>query len=329
MAEFWEYAIYFLIWLISTVIIRSFFKKTTNQLPPSPLALPIIGHLHLVAPIPHQALAKLSSRYGPLLHIYLGSIPCLVASTPDMAKELLKTNETCFADRPQIAAVDYLTYGSQDFSFAPYGRYWKFMKKLCMSQLLGGHTLDLLQPIRRDERKRLVDFLVKKAGKTLDMRSELIKMTNNVISRMIMSQRCSGDENEAEVVRKLIQETVDLTGKFNLSDYIWFCKNLDLQGFGKRLKETRGRFDEMMEKIIDEHQNERRKIKEGEVVKDLLDILLDKAEDESSEIKLTRENIKAFILVIKIASHYKDFETIYYVFSDTLVIFSGLIFCWN
>ncbi|KAL8494117.1 hypothetical protein ACS0TY_025053 [Phlomoides rotata] len=295
MAEFLEYVIYFLIWLISTIIIRSFFKKT-NHLPPSPLALPIIGHLHLVAPIPHQALAKLSSRYGPLIHIYLGSIPCLVASTADMAKELLKTHETCFADRPQTAAVDYLTYGSQDFSFAPYGRYWKFMKKLCMSQLLGGQTLDLLQPIRRDERMRLVDCLVRKAGKSVDMRCELIKMTNNVISRMVMSQRCSGDEDEAGVVRKLIQETVDLTGKFNLSDYVWFCKNLDLQGFGKRLKEVRERFDEMMEKIIDEHQNERRKSKEGEVVKDLLDILLDKAEDVSSEIKLTRENIKAFIL---------------------------------
>lgn len=172
------------------------------------------------------------------------------------------------------------------------------MKKLCMSQLLGGQTLDLLQPIRRDERNRLVDFLVNRGGKPVDIRSELIKMTNNVISRMIMRERCSGDENEAGVVRKLIQETVDLTGKFNLSDYVWFCKNLDLQGFGKRLKEVRERFDRMMEKIIDEHVNGRRKSEEGEVVKDLLDILLDKAEDESSEIKLTRENIKAFILVI-------------------------------
>ncbi|KAH6767803.1 cytochrome P450 [Perilla frutescens var. hirtella] len=115
-----------------------------------------------------------------------------------------------------------------------------------------------------------------------------------------MSERCSEDEDEAGAVRKLIQETAELTGKFNLSDYIWFCKNLDLQGFGKRLKEVRDRFDRMMEKIIDEHQNQRWKSKDdgrkGEVLRDLLDILLDIAEDGSSEIKLTRENIKAFIL---------------------------------
>lgn len=177
------------------------------------------------------------------------------------------------------------------------------MKKLCMSQLLGGQTLDLLQPIRRDEIKHLIEFLSAKAncGESVDVGSELIRTTNNVISRMVMSQRCSGDENEAGGVRKLVQETAELTGKFNLSDYIWFCKNLDLQGFGKRLKEVRDRFDEMMEKIIDEHENERRKLKrrseEGGVEKDLLDILLDIAEDGSSEMKLTRENIKAFILV--------------------------------
>ncbi|KAK6149195.1 hypothetical protein DH2020_016720 [Rehmannia glutinosa] len=305
MAQVQEYIIFFLIWLVSTVLIRSFFKKRSfSNLPPSPLALPIIGHLHLLAPIPHQALAKLSSRFGPLMHIYLGSFPCIVASSPEISKEFLKTHESSFSDRPQTFATDYLTYGSQDFSFAPYGPYWKFMKKLCMSQLLGGQTLDLLQPVRRYEIKRFVEFLAKKAndGKSVDIGSELVRMTNNVISRMIMSERCSGDENEAGEIRNLVHDVAELTGKFNVSDYIWFCKNLDLQGFGKRSKEVRDRFDEMMERIIDEHEIRRRerlkqKSEEGEiVVKDLLDILLDIAEDGSSEMKLTRENIKAFIL---------------------------------
>lgn len=35
----------------------------------------------------------------------------------------------------------------------------------------------------------------------------------------------------------------------------------------------------------------------GHAVKDLLHILLDISEDKSSEMRLTRENIKAFVLV--------------------------------
>ncbi|KAH6767802.1 hypothetical protein C2S52_018785 [Perilla frutescens var. hirtella] len=170
------------------------------------------------------------------------------------------------------------------------------MKKLCMSQLLGGQTLDLLQPVRCHEVEQLIEFLARKAdaGKSVDIGSELIRLTNNVISRMVMSERCSGDEDEAGAVRKLIEEMAFVLGKFNLSDYIWFCKNLDLQGFGKRLRKVRERFDEMMEKIIDEHQNKRRESKVD--VKDLLDILLDLAKDPSSEMKLTRDNIKAVIM---------------------------------
>ncbi|KAM3732284.1 hypothetical protein ACB098_11G048400 [Castanea mollissima] len=269
---------------------------TKGRVPPSPLALAIIGHLHLLAPLPHQALHKLSNCYGPLIHLFLGSVPCVVVSSPEMAKEFLKTHETSFANRPQTAAVDYLTYGSADFSFAPYGPYWKFMKKLCTSKLLGEIT-------------RFVQFLLKKAqsDEAIDVGEGLMRVTNNIISRMTMSQRCSENENEADEVTKLVKATAELTGKFNLSDYIWFCKHLDMQGFGKRLKDVRDRFDSMMEKIIKEHEEARKEEENmdgGHAVKDLLHILLDISEDKSSEMRLTRENIKAFVLDIFAAGTY-------------------------
>ncbi|XP_024980898.1 cytochrome P450 93A3-like [Cynara cardunculus var. scolymus] len=300
MADFQGYILLFLIWLISTFMIRSFFKSTRAKphLPPTPFALPIIGHLHLLAPIPHQAFHKLSLRYGPVIRLFLGSVPCIVACSPETAKEFLKTYENSFLDRPQNSAVDYLTYGSKDFSFAPYGSYWKFMKKVVMSQLLNGTTLDLLLPVRHEEINCFIKLLSEKAklGKAVDLDGELVKLTNNVISRMLMSERCSEAENEAGEMRKLVTEIAEITGKFNLSDYIWFCKNLDLQGFGKRLKDIRTRFDALIERIMKEHE-EARKQEMGEV-KDLLHILLDIAQDESMEIKLSRENIKAFILDI-------------------------------
>ncbi|KAL0404961.1 UNVERIFIED_CONTAM: cytochrome [Sesamum radiatum] len=304
MAEVQEYTIFLLISLISIVLLRAFLKnRSSPRLPPSPLALPIIGHLHILGPIAHQAFAKISARYGPLIHVYLGSVPCVVASSPEICKEILKTQEASFLGRPKTVVSDYVTYGSQDFTFAPYGEYWRFMKKLCVSQLLGGQTLDMQQPIRRDEMKYLIDFLLvkAKAGESVNMGSEFTRMANNLISRMVMSQRCSEDEKEALEVRRLVLEINELTGKFNLSDYIWFLKNWDVQGILKRLKVLHGRLDVMIEKIIDEHQKERRNLKQrskegGVVAKDLLHILLDIAEDESAEKKLTRENIKAFVV---------------------------------
>ncbi|KAD4584617.1 hypothetical protein E3N88_22218 [Mikania micrantha] len=84
-------------------------------------------------------------------------------------------------------------------------------------------------------------------------------------------------------------------GSFNLSDNIWLFKNLDLQWFGKRVKDIHRRFDALIEKIIKEHEEAQSQ------EKDLLSILLHIAEDETMDINLTRENIKAFILNIFVA----------------------------
>ncbi|XP_022151659.1 cytochrome P450 93A2-like [Momordica charantia] len=305
MADFQTFIILFLTWLVSTITIRFIFAKNKPKpLPPTPkFALPIIGHLHLLGPLPHKAFHKLSSRHGPLLHLRLGSVPCLVVSSPETAKQVLKTHESSFSNRPRLAAVDYLTYGSADFSFAPYGPFWKFMKKLCMSELLGGATLDRLHPVRRDETRRFLRSLETRAteGEEVDVGMELMRLSNNVISRMMFGRRSGEGEEEAEKVRKLVKDVAELTGTFNVSDYVWFCKNLDLQGLGRRLREVRERFDDMMERMIKEHQEERESERNGEdggKEKDLLHILLSKFEDENSEVKLTRENIKAFVMDI-------------------------------
>lgn len=290
----------------SIFAIRTFLAKARNNacFPPSPRALPIIGHMHHLGPVIHQAFHRISTRYGPLVYFFIGSKPCILVSTPEVAKEILKTHESNFLNRPKVANLDFLTYGSADFATAPYGPHWKFMKKLCMTELLGSRTLDQFLPVRREELKRFLMLVQNKAEKkeAVNVGGELMKLTNNIISRMMLRTRCSGDEDEADQVRKLVKELNELGAKFNLSDSFWFFKYWDLQGFERRLKDARDRYDSMMERIMKEHQDERKKTKEmhdaGDAMKDVLDFLLDIYEDENAEMRLTRENIKAFIMNI-------------------------------
>ncbi|KAK9116919.1 hypothetical protein Sjap_015866 [Stephania japonica] len=235
--------------------------RRTVRLPPSPLRLPIIGHFHLLSLKLHHSFYKLANTYGPLIHIYIGSVPCVIASSAEIAQEFLKTHDLSFSSRPILsAAVLYLAYGSADFIFSPYGPYWKFMKKLCMSKLL-------------------------------------------------LSRRCSELENEATEIREMIEEITRLLGKLDLSDYIWFCKNLNLQGFRKIFEQVHVKYDLMIEKIIKEHEVDRKSMKDDmgsedgsrHQMKNILHILLDISKDDGAEMRLTRENIKAFILDIFLA----------------------------
>nr|CAD1831341.1 unnamed protein product [Ananas comosus var. bracteatus] len=201
----------------------------------------------------------------------------------------------------------------------PLGPYWRFVKKLCVDRLLGAPTLARLRRVRTEELQAMLAAVRRNAEETaaVDVGRELIRNVKRKID-----QQCDikdddgpaivGTDREAEDVRKVVEEVAELTGKFNVSDYIGFCKNWDLQGFNKRLDDVHRRFDTMVEKAIKEKEAARAKARERQTRKeeeeeeedagkDLLDILLDIYEDEGAEMRLSRENIKAFILDIFVA----------------------------
>nr|XP_043627543.1 3,9-dihydroxypterocarpan 6A-monooxygenase-like [Erigeron canadensis] len=283
----------------STILVWAFLKsaqRSKSHIPPTPFALPIIGHLHLLSPIPHQAFSKLSSRYGPIFRLFLGSEPCIVVCSPEMAKEFLKTHEHVYVDRPLSSAEDIISYGNKGMSFAPYGPYWKFMKKIVMSKLLNGKTLDMLSSVRHQEINGFINSIAKnaKVGEAVNLGKELMKLNNNVISRMMMGEKCIEDKEENMI--KLVHDLAVTVGNFNISDYIWLFKSLDMQGIRKKAKNFRARYDVMIERIIKEHEEARKHKEITAESRDLLHILLDIQHDETMEIELSRENIKAFIL---------------------------------
>ncbi|KAG2403444.1 Cytochrome P450 [Vigna angularis] len=299
----------FFIWLLSTIVFRAILwsMRRHPRRPPGPPSLPIIGHLHLISALPHRSFQALATRYGPIMQIFLGSVSCVVVSSPELAKEFLKTNESSFSNRFVSAAVHHLSYGSKGFLFARYGSFWKFMKKICMSELLGSRTLDQFLHVREQETRRFLRVLRTKgeAREAVDVGGELLTLTNSVISRMVLGRTWCESEGEVAEVRKMVEDTVELAGKFNVGDFVWVCRWLDLQRMKKRVEEIVEKFDGMMERVIREHMEERQRRKERgdeeEKVRDLLHILLDIHEDESREMKLTRENVKAFILDILMA----------------------------
>ncbi|KAL3530689.1 hypothetical protein ACH5RR_010011 [Cinchona calisaya] len=282
---------------LSTLLYHSTLSPK-NQKPlrglPSPLGLPIIGHLHLLEPITHRCLHEMSCRYGPLFHLRLGSVPCVVASDSEMATEFLKTNGISFSSRKQSPAIKLLAY---DFSFAlaPYGPYWKFIKKLRTHKLLGTRNLSTFENIIKIEVHKYLGDLMRKAkvDEEINVTEEILKLTNNLISQMMLSIRCS--EGESDEARTVIREVTQIFGEFDISDIICFCRNFDLQRIRKRASDIHKRYDRLLEKIISDWEKERR-IKRSIEANDFLDILLDAMENETCDVKLTRNHIKALIL---------------------------------
>jgi len=184
------------------------------------------------------------------------------------------------------------------------------MKKLSTTDLLGSKSLMQFLPIRTKLVHEFVQTLFQKskAKESVNLTESLLRLSNNVISEMMLSIRSSGSDSQAEQARELVREVTQIFGEFNVSDFVGFCKNLDLQGFKKRALDIHKRYDSLLEKIISDREELRRESKvegceEGEEkVKDFLDMLLDILEQKELEVEVTRNHVKSLILV-RIASH--------------------------
>ena len=100
--------------------------------------------------------------------------------------------------------------------------------------------------------------------------------------------------------REMVEEFFALHGASNIGDFIPWLDWLDLQGYVRRMKRMNRKFHRFLDRVLDEHDRRRRLEEEGFVARDLVDVLLQQADDPNLEVQLTRDNVKAIIQVLHV-----------------------------
>ncbi|CAL9218409.1 unnamed protein product [Arabidopsis halleri] len=319
--------IFILLWLFSLFCLYGFFFKKPKEprlqgcgLPPSPPSLPVIGHLHLLLSVPcHKSFQKLSSKYGPLLHLRAFNIPIVLVSSGSMAYEIFRTHDLNFATRDRAVPImeKSILFGSFGFVSAPYGDYWRFVKKLLVTKLLGTRSLERTRVIRGKELMSFRAMLFDKAAKneTVDVGKEMMKLTNNSICRMIMGRRCSEENGEAEQVRGLVTKSLSLVKKFLIASTVGRAfKKLGISLFEKEIMEVSQRYDELLEKIIKEHEENPNKKED----RDMMDVLLEVSADDNAEFKISRNQIKALFVELFLGGTDTSAQTTQWIMAELI-----------
>ncbi|XVE50810.1 hypothetical protein DITRI_Ditri01bG0193200 [Diplodiscus trichospermus] len=295
-------------------------NKPTVKLPPGPWKLPLIGNIHqLASSMPHHTPRDLAEKYGPLMHLQLGEVPTIVVSSAEIAKEVMKTNDIIFSQRPYVLAADILSYNSSAIVFTPYGNYWKQMKKICTMELLSQNRVQSFQSIREEEVSDLIKFISLNEGSPINLSEKIFSLSYGITARSALGKKSKGQEE----FMRLMSEVAKLAAGFCLADMYPSSEVLKkISGMRFKLKKVHQASDMILENIVIEHKEKRNKMIDAagkeQVEGDLVDVLLKLQEQGDLEIPLTNGFIKAVIQDIFGAGSETSATTIEWAMSELL-----------
>ncbi|KAK7388881.1 hypothetical protein VNO78_23708 [Psophocarpus tetragonolobus] len=284
--------------IVAGILIYRVLKLVTGPslpLPPGPRPWPIVGNLPHMGPAPHQSLAALAQRYGPLMHLRLGFVDVVVVASAAVAEQFLKVHDANFSSRPYNSRTTYLTYNKQDLVYAPYGPRWRFLRKLSTVHMFSAKAMNDFSQLRQEEVERLTRNLARPSSEAVNLRQLLNICTTNILSRIMIGRRIFYDNSSncdprANEFKSMVVELMVLVGIFNIGDFIPFLDWLDLQGVKSKMKKLHKKFDAFLTSILEEH-----KISKNEKHRDLLSVLLSLKETPQEGYKLVEPEIKAIL----------------------------------
>ncbi|RRT31545.1 hypothetical protein B296_00052724 [Ensete ventricosum] len=278
-------------------------KRNSRGQPPCPPRLPLIGNLHQLGPLPHRSLHALSQQHGPLMLLRLGQVPTLVVSSPDAALEVLRNQDRACAGRPALEPARILLYGCKDLAFAPYGDYWKQLRKICSAHLLSPKRVQSYRLVREEEVAYMMGKISSQASASyanaIDLSQVLYSFTNDVICRVV-SGKFTREEGRNRLFSELIGENSVLMSKIYVGDYLPWLGWLDtLFGSVARCNKNKSRWDKLLDEVIKDHAvrsaQHGGEENDGED-KDFVDVLLSLQKDPAMDFVLTTEDIKALLV---------------------------------
>ena len=240
---------------------KKFFQKQSKNLPPNPPKLPFIGNLHQLGSLPHQSLCQLSKKYGSVMRLYLGNVPTVIVSSAEAAREVLKIHDLDSCSRPSLHGARKMTYNFQNVGFAPYGEYWREIRKICVLELFSVKRVLSYRSIREEEVSKLINSISNHAssspGVPVDLTEKLFALTASIIFRIAFGTTFQDSDFAHEKFHEVVLETQATMGSFFAAEYFpyvgWIVDKLS--GLEKSRERIFRELDHFFQSVIDDHKS--------------------------------------------------------------------------
>ncbi len=178
----------FFVHLLSKYVLLK--KSSSLRLRPGPRPWPVVGNLLQLSQGGenlHVTFTNWAKQYGPLIYLRLGSVHTVVASSPAMIKEFLKTHDQQFYHRPKQTMMAEIVFANNGIAFAEGGPMWRHLRKICFTELFTAKRLQSFGPMRTKEISSMINniYMESKEGKVVNLNFHLTYLVNNIVTQML------------------------------------------------------------------------------------------------------------------------------------------------
>ncbi|CAA2974101.1 cytochrome P450 71A8-like [Olea europaea subsp. europaea] len=233
--------------------------------------------------------------------LHFGNKPTLIVSSADAAKEIMKTRDLIFANKPDSSVTRLLMYNGKDVAVAPYGEYWRQLKSIFVLQLLSNKRVQSFHSIREEETALLVkkvSGLVSETSSPVNLSEMFVSLANDVVCRAALGRKYS-EEGNGKKFLYLLREISELVAKVSVGEFIPCLSWIErVSGFKARVNKAAKEFDEFLEEIIQGSLDAGQDLsgKENGSSENFLDILTAIYKENSIGISIDKDSIKGILV---------------------------------
>ncbi|XVE61558.1 hypothetical protein DITRI_Ditri06bG0050200 [Diplodiscus trichospermus] len=296
-------------------------KSTSGKLPPGPPGWPIFGNMFDLGTMPHRTLTSLRDKYGQVIWLRLGTVNTMAILSTKAATEFFKNHDLCFAERKITETMRAHDFHKSSVALAPYGSYWRVLRRLVTVDMLVNKRINETASIRR---KCVDDLLIwiedeasKEHGKGIHVARFVFFLIFNLLGNLMLScDLCDPDSKEGSEFFMVMLSLMELSGQGNIADYFPWLQWLDPQGLKRKMEKNLGKAIEIASKFVNQRMEEK---KLGEHKRDFLDLLLEfEGNGKDEPAKLSDRDLNIFILELFLAGSETTSSTIEWAFTELL-----------
>ncbi|XP_061340228.1 cytochrome P450 76A1-like [Gastrolobium bilobum] len=296
-------------------------SASNRRLPPGPPGWPIFGNMFQLGEMPHRTLTNLREKYGPVVWLQIGAINTMVILSTKAATVFFKNHDHNFADRTITQTMRVHNYDKSSLALAPYGTYWRIMRRLVTVDMLVTKRINDTASVRRRCVDDMLSWVAKEAreledGRGVHVARFVFLMTFNLLGNLMLSRDLFDPESkDGSEFFTAMMGLMEWGGHPNVTDLFPWLRWLDPQGLKKKMDRDMGIALGIASRFVKERLEEQR----DNNSRDFLDVLLEFQNSESQEAhNISNKDLNIFILEIFLAGSETTSSTIEWALTELL-----------